>query len=125
LSHERGKKLKKTNKITENKKNTTKCPKFKCNTVSVSFPACRCSLVVVSSKGEKKKKESGDSSVNGYLRLGSPARCCQPAAAGGVIYADLRSELNTHLALQALFTQSSPMHEPLLQASLFQAHWGR
>jgi hypothetical protein len=37
------------------KKNTTKCPKFKCNTVSVSFSACRCSLVVVSSKGERKK----------------------------------------------------------------------
>jgi hypothetical protein len=39
---------------------------------------------------------------------GSPACCCQPAVAGGLIYADLRSELNTHLALQALFTQSSP-----------------
>jgi hypothetical protein len=54
------------------KKNTTKCPKFKCNTVSVSFSACRCSLVVVSSKVGRergKKKESGDSSVNGYLRL--------------------------------------------------------
>jgi hypothetical protein len=40
---------------------------------------------------------------------GLPARCCQPAVAGGLIYADLRSELNTHLALQALFTQSSPV----------------
>jgi hypothetical protein len=35
---------------------------------------------------------------------GSPACCCQPAVAGVVIYADLRSELNTHLAPQALFT---------------------
>jgi hypothetical protein len=52
--------------------------------------------------------------VNGYLRLGLPARCCQPAVAGGIIYADLRRELNTPLALQALFTQS-PVHEPLLQ----------
>jgi hypothetical protein len=36
-----------------------------------------------------------------------PARCCQPAVAGGVIYADLRGKLSTHLAPQALFTQSS------------------
>jgi hypothetical protein len=42
---------------------------------------------------------------------GSPAHCCQPAVAGGIIYADLRSELNTHLALQALFTQSSPVRK--------------
>jgi hypothetical protein len=39
---------------------------------------------------------------------GSPARCCQPAVAGGIIYADLESELNTHLTPQALFTQISP-----------------
>jgi hypothetical protein len=32
---------------------------------------------------------------------GLPARCCQAAVAGGVIYADLRSELSTHLAPQA------------------------
>jgi hypothetical protein len=44
---------------------------------------------------------------------GFPARYCQPAVAGGFIYADLRGELNTHLALQALFTQSS-VCEPLL-----------
>jgi hypothetical protein len=53
---------------------------------------------------------------------GLPARFCQPAVAGGVIYADLWGEVNTHLALQALFTQSSPMREPLLQLSPFQAH---
>jgi hypothetical protein len=59
-----------------------------------------------------KKKESGDSSENGICHCGSPAGCCQPAvAAGGVIYADLRGELNTHLAPQALFTQSSPGHD--------------
>jgi hypothetical protein len=50
---------------------------------------------------------------------GLPAHCCQPAVAGGVIYADLWGELNTHLALQALFTQSSPMQEPLLSAFPF------
>jgi hypothetical protein len=43
-------------KTKQNKKNTTKCPKFKCNTVSVSFSACRYSSVVVSSKEERKKK---------------------------------------------------------------------
>jgi hypothetical protein len=50
---------------------------------------------------------------------GLPAWCCQLAVAGRVIYADLRGELNTHLALQALFTQSSPVREPLLQAFPF------
>jgi hypothetical protein len=34
---------------------------------------------------------------------------CQPAVAGGFIYADLRCELNIHLAPQALFIQSSPV----------------
>jgi hypothetical protein len=48
-----------------------------------------------------------------------PAHCCQPAVAGGVIYADLWGELNTHLAPQALFTRSSPVCEPLLQAFPF------
>jgi hypothetical protein len=55
---------------------------------------------------------------------GSPAHCCQPAVAGGVIYADLRSELSTHLALRALFTQSSPVCEPLLQAFPFPSTLG-
>jgi hypothetical protein len=50
---------------------------------------------------------------------GSPACCCQPAVAEGVIYADLWDELSTHLAPQALFTQSSPVREPLLQAFPF------
>jgi hypothetical protein len=43
---------------------------------------------------------------------GSPAHCCQPAVAGGIIYADLSCERSTHLALKALFTQSSPVCEP-------------
>jgi hypothetical protein len=53
LSHQRGKKPNQTKNKT---KNTTKCPKFKCNTVSVSFSACRCSSVVVSSEEEREKK---------------------------------------------------------------------
>jgi hypothetical protein len=55
--------------------------------------------------------------VNGICGCGLPARCCQPALAGGVIYADLSGEVSTHLALQALFTQCSPVCELLLQAS--------
>jgi hypothetical protein len=45
--------------------------------------------------------------------------CCQPAVAGGFIYADLKGELSTHIAPQALFTQSSPVRKPLLQAFPF------
>jgi hypothetical protein len=50
---------------------------------------------------------------------GLPAHCCQPAVARGVIYADLWGELSIHLALQALFTQSSLVRELLLQAFPF------
>jgi hypothetical protein len=59
----KGKKTGKT-KIKQNrtKQNKTKkppeCPKFKCNTFSVSFSACRCILVVVSSKVGREKKKS-------------------------------------------------------------------
>jgi hypothetical protein len=56
---------------------------------------------------------------------GLPVRCCQPAVAEGVIYADLWGEFNTHLALQALFTQSSPVRKPLLQAFPFPSTLGR
>jgi hypothetical protein len=62
--------------------------------------------------------------VNGICGCGLPAPCCQPAVAGGVIYADLRGEFSTSLALQALFTQSSPMLEPLLQAFPFPSTLG-
>jgi hypothetical protein len=74
---------------------------------------------------KKKQEESGDSSSNGICGCGLPARCCQPAVAGGVIYADLWCERSTHLALQALFTQSSPMREPLLQALPFPSTLGK
>jgi hypothetical protein len=107
-----------------------KCPKFKCNTISVSFSACRCNLVVLSSKvgRKRKKKESGDNSENGICSCGLPVCCCQPAVAGVIIYADLWGELSTHLALQALFTlftQSSPVCEPLLQAFPLSKHTGK
>jgi hypothetical protein len=84
-----------------------------------------CSSVVFSSKvGREKKKESGDKSVNGICGCGLPVRCCQPAVAGGFIYAYIRSELNTVLAPQALITQSSLVHEPLLQAFPFPSTLG-
>jgi hypothetical protein len=85
-----------------------------------------CNLVILSSKAgtKRKKKESGDSSMNGVSSCGLPARCCQPAVAGGIIYADLWGELSIHLALQALFTQSFPVHL-CYKVSPFQAHWGR
>jgi hypothetical protein len=57
--------------------------------------------------------------VNVICSCGLPAHCCQPTVAVGVIYADLRSELNTPWPLQALFTQSSPVRKPLLQAFPF------
>jgi hypothetical protein len=62
--------------------------------------------------------------VNGICGCGLPARCCQPAVAGGFIYADLWGELSTHLALQSLFTQSSPVREPLLQVFPFPSTLG-
>jgi hypothetical protein len=75
-------------------------------------------------KGREKNKESGDCFVNGYLWLGSPACCCQPAVAVGFICAGLRSELNTHLAPEALFTQSFLHVMPLLQAFPFPSTLG-
>jgi hypothetical protein len=57
---------------------------------------------------------------------GSSAHCCQPAVAEGFIYADLWGELNTHIAPQTLFTQSSPGRDcHCYKLSPFQAHWGR
>jgi hypothetical protein len=104
-----------------NKKIPTKCPNFKWNTVSVNFSECRCSLVVFSSKIGREEEKSLETGLwMATCGCGLPAHCCHPAVAGGIIYADLRSELSTHLALQALFTQSSGY-----KLSPFQAHWGR
>jgi hypothetical protein len=91
--------------------------------VSVSFSACRCNSVVVSSK-EERKKNLETVLWMAICCCGLTACCCQPALAGGFIYADLRYELNTDLALQALFTQSSPVSEPLLQAFPFPSSLG-
>jgi hypothetical protein len=63
--------------------------------------------------------------VNVYLRLWLTCPCCHSAVAGGVIYADLRGKLSTHLAPQALFAQISPVGEPLLQAFPFPSTLGK
>jgi hypothetical protein len=62
--------------------------------------------------------------VNGICGCVLPAHCCQSAVAGCVIYAYLRGELSTQLALQALFTQSCTVREPLLQAFPFPSTLG-
>jgi hypothetical protein len=55
---------------------------------------------------------------------GLPACCCQPAVAGDVIYAISWVSLTLTWPLQALFTQSSPVHKPLLQAFPFPSTLG-
>jgi hypothetical protein len=55
---------------------------------------------------------------------GLPARCCQPAVAGGIIYADFWSELSTHLTQQALFTQSSPVCDATATSFPLSKHTG-
>jgi hypothetical protein len=60
------------------KKKPTKCPKFKCNTVSVSFSACMCSLVVFSSMvGREREKKRVWRQFCEWL---SAAVACLPAA---------------------------------------------
>jgi ABC-type uncharacterized transport system fused permease/ATPase subunit len=91
LSHQRGKKQK------THKKTTTKYPKFKCNTVSVSLSTCR----------YKKKKEKQKVwrqfceclSVAVFHLLTTVSQLLLEA----LLSSDLRDELNTHLAPQALF----------------------
>jgi hypothetical protein len=107
-------------------KNPTKCPKFKCNTVSVCFSACRCSSVVFSSKAGREKKKSLETGLwMAICGCGSLAYCCHPAVAGGIIYADLRGELSTHLAPQALFTQSLPVHDATATSFPLSKHTGK
>jgi hypothetical protein len=95
LPHQRGKNPKNSK--------TQQFPKFKCNTVSVSLSACRFSLVVVSSKEEKKKRVWRQ-----FCECLSEAVAHLPAAVSqllleALLISDLRDELNTHLAPQGLF----------------------
>jgi hypothetical protein len=72
------------------KKKPTKCPKFKCNTVSVSFSACRCSLVIFSSKVGREEKNT----LETVLWIVSATVACLPTAV-------------SLLLLEALFMQVS------------------
>jgi hypothetical protein len=79
-------------------------------------------------KGREKEKQKSLETVlwMPICGCGLPAHLCQPAVAGGIIYAHLGSEVNTHLAPQTLFTQSSPgRNHHCYKLSPFQAHWGR
>jgi hypothetical protein len=94
LCHQRGK-----------KQNKTKNPKIKCNTVSVSTSTSNPSSVIVSSKKEKKKKKGVWRQLCECL---SEVVAHLPAAVShlllqALLIADLRNELYTHLAPQALF----------------------
>jgi hypothetical protein len=111
---------------TPKKTNPTKCPKFKCNTVSVSFSASRCSLIVFSSKVGREKKKN--------LETGLWMAIC--------IVAHLPTAVSL-LLLEALFMQISGVSLTLTwscrlcllrvllfashsyKLSPFQAHWGR
>jgi hypothetical protein len=109
LSHQRGKTKtsKQTNKIPKNQSTSKHInPKFKCNAISVSPSAYSPSSVIVSSKDKKNsnnKKSLGTALLMSICGCRSPATYCQPSTTAGFMYADLRNEFYTHLALQALF----------------------
>jgi hypothetical protein len=62
--------------------------------------------------------------VNGYLQLWLAFPLLSVCCCWRIIYADLRDELNTHLALQAFFAQSSSLYQPLLQSFPFPSTLG-
>jgi hypothetical protein len=91
-----------SNGIKTKQNKQTKSPKFKCNTVSVSPSASNCTSVV-SSKEEKKKRVWRQvceclSEAVAYL----PPTVSQ-LLLQALFIVDLRNEVYTHLALQALF----------------------
>jgi hypothetical protein len=100
----------------KHKKNPTKCPKFKCNTVSVSFSACKCSLVFFSSKVGREKKKS----LETVLRMVSVAVACLPAAVSLLLLEALFMQISgVSLALTCPCRLCSTVREPLLQAFPF------
>jgi hypothetical protein len=133
LSHQRGKKkqntkqTEKTSKKPKPKPNQNKNPKFKWN---FNPSASSSSSVFVSSK-EEKKREKKKRAWRQLCEFLSEAAAHLPAAVNqllleALLIADLRSELSTHLAPQALFTQSSPRRDHhCYKLSPFQAHWRR
>jgi hypothetical protein len=93
------------------------------------FSACRCSLVVVSSKVGREKRKEKKKSLDTVLWMVSVAVACLPAAVSLLLLEALFMQISgVNLALtwspQALFTQSSPVGEPLLQAFPFPSTLG-
>jgi hypothetical protein len=123
LSHQRGKKT----KLNQNKtKKTTKCLKLKCNTVSVSFSACRCSSVVVSSQVGRKKRRVWRQ----FCEWLSEAVAHLPAAVSLMLLEALFMQISG-----VSLTLTEPLRLCLFRVLLgvshcfklypFQAHWGR
>jgi hypothetical protein len=56
---------------------------------------------------------------------GSPARCCQPAVAGGIIYADLRVSLTLTWPCRFCLLRVLLCVSHCYKLSSFQPHWGR
>jgi hypothetical protein len=73
---------------------------------------------------QRKKKKSLETGLwMAIWGCGSSAHCCQPAVAGGFIYADLRSKLSMHLGPAGFVYLECDCH--WCKISPFQAHWGR
>jgi hypothetical protein len=113
---------------THKKIKPTKCPKFKCNTISVSFSACKCSLVVFSSKvGREKKKKRVWRQFSEWL---SAAMACLPAAISLLLLEGLFMQISG-VSLTLTWPCTFCLLRVLLCTSLcyklfpFQAHWGR
>jgi hypothetical protein len=115
---------------TKNKKQKTKkprkCPKFKCNTVSISFSACWCNLVVFSSKVGREKKKS----LETFQWMVSAAVACLPAAVSLLLLEALVMQISG-VSLALTWPCSLCLLRVLLCGSLcyklspFQAHWER
>jgi hypothetical protein len=103
-----------------------KYPKFKCNTVSVRFSACRCTSVVFSSKVGREKKKS----LEAVLRMVSVAVAHLPAAVSLLLLEVLFMQISG-VSLTLTWPRRLCLLRVLLCRSLcyrlspFQAHWGR
>jgi hypothetical protein len=104
--------------------NPTKCPKFKCNTVLVSFSTCKCNSVVLSSKvGRKRKKKS----LETVLRMASASVACLPASVSLLLLEALFMQISG-VSLALTWPQRLCLLRVLLfcyKLSFFQAHWER
>jgi hypothetical protein len=101
--------------------------KFKCNTISVSFSACRCNSVVLSSRVERKRKKK---SLETVLTMVSAAVACLPVAVSLLLLAVLFMQISG-VSLALIWPHRLCLLRVLLCRSLcykpspFQAHWER